>query len=259
MIDSLYIAATGMNAQQLNVDTISNNLANVNTTAFKKNRVNFEDLMYREVVRANQLLGSGDNAHRLGAGVAIAHADKIFAVGDFKKTDQPLDIAIRGMGFLQIQLPDGSHAYTRGGSLQIGKDGFLSTSDGHILQPGLQVPADASAITIEPAGRVLAQLPNESEPSQIGELELVTFANPEALKPLGENLYAATERSGEAIAAGPGEQNVGTLAQGFLEASNVKMVDEFINLIVAQRAYEVSSKAIQASDEMLGIVNNLRR
>lgn len=259
MIDSLYIAATGMNAQQLNVDTISNNLANVNTTAFKKNRLNFEDLMYREVARANELIGSTNNAHRAGSGVAVANSDKIFISGDFKKTEQPFDLAIRGAGFFQVLLPDGSRAYTRGGSFQVGKDDFLTTSDGLVLEPAIQIPNDAVSVTIEEGGRVLAQVPGEQEPIQLGELELAGFVSPEGLKPLGENLYTPTEQSGDAFVGTPGEQNLGKLAQGFLEASNVKLVEEFINLIVAQRAYEVSSKAIQASDEMLGIVNNLRR
>lgn len=259
MLDSLYIAATGMNAQQTGIDTISNNLANVNTPAFKKGRVGFQDLMYRELARANGLAGSADNSVRAGVGVGIAGASKLFAAGELKKTEGPLDVAIRGRGFFEVVLPDGTHAYTRAGALQLDKDGMLTTAEGHLLEPAIQVPSDAASVTIEASGRVLALLPDESEPVEIGLIPLADFVNPSGLQPLGDNLYLPTERSGDAFIGKPGEANFGSVAQGFLESSNVKLIEEFINLILAQRAYEVSAKAIQASDEMLGIANNLRR
>lgn len=259
MLDSLYIAATGMNAQQLGIDTISNNLANVSTTAFKKGRVSFQDLMYRELARANELAGGIQNVNRAGVGVAVVGAGKLFTAGDLKKTEAPLDLAIRGRGFLEVALADGTHAYTRAGTLQVDKDGYLSTPEGYQLNPTIQIPADAASLTIEATGRVMAQVAGESEPIEVGTITLADFVNPGGLKPRGENLYLPSEESGDAFFGKPGEQNFGTLAQGFLEASNVKLVEEFINLIVAQRAYEVSAKAVQASDEMLGIANNLRR
>ena len=257
MLDSLYIAATGMQAQQLNVDTISNNLANVNTSAFKKNRVSFADLMYREVSKGNRPLGS--TANRYGVGVGVSSTGKLFTAGDVKKTDQPLDLAIRGKGLFEVTLPDNSVAYTRGGSLQRDKDGVLTTVEGYPLNPNVRIPVDAIGVTIDSTGKVMAQVPDETDPIEVGAITLVDFVNPTALRPLGDNLYVPTEKSGDPITGKPGEQGLGLLAQGFLEASNVQLVDEFVNLIVAQRAYEANSKAIQASDEMLGLINNLRR
>lgn len=259
MIDSLYIAATGMQAQQLNVDMISNNLANVNTVGFKKNRASFEDLMYREVTRTGKLLQRGDIAQRVGVGAAVVSTDKIFTTGDLKKTEAPLDLAIRGQGFFEVTLPNGNHAYMRSGSLQINKDGFLATTDGLLINPAVQIPTDATDLTIETSGRILAKVPNEVDKIEVGQIELANFVNPSGLNAIGDNLYLPTEKSGDAFFGKPGEDNFGTVAQGFLESSNVKLVEEMINLIVAQRAYEVNSKAIQASDEMLSMSNNLRR
>jgi len=259
MIDSLYIAATGMHAQQTNVETISNNLANLNTTAFKRGRISFEDLMYREVARTHGLLGSNADVLRNGAGVSLAATSKSFEQGDFKKTDQPYDLAIRGSGLFQVLLPDGTHAFTRSGAFHVDRDGFLANPQGQLLDPAMQIPPDATSVTIDQGGKVLAQVPSDKTPIEIGQIELATFINPDALKPLGDGLYVPTELSGDANSTAPGEQGVGVLQQGFLEGSNVKLVDEFVNLIVAQRAYEINAKAVQASDEMLGIANNLHR
>lgn len=264
MNDALYIAATGMHAQQTQVDTIAHNLANLDTPAFKKGRVSFEDLMYRELARAgapgaDAALASEAALGASGLGVAIASIGKTMTQGDFKKTDQPLDLAIRGNGFFEVSLADGSRAYTRAGNLQLDRERMLTTPGGHVLSPAIQVPADALSITVQAGGKVLAQLPGEKKAAEIGQIELAEFLNPQALAPRGDNLYTATERSGDARMGRPAEGSVGTLEQGFLEASNVKLIDEFVNLVVAQRAYELSSKAIQAADEMLGIANNLRR
>ena len=259
MLDSLYIGASGMHAQQMNVDVISNNLANVNTSAFKKNRVSFEDLLYRETIRQNGVIGEPGMTHRLGVGTGISGTSKIFIMGELKKSDSPLDLAIRGQGFLEVALPDGTSAYTRSGSMEVNRDGFLTTADGHLLRPSIQIPSDAREIVFEPDGRVLAALPDETEPVEIGQLELVSFPNPGGLDPIGSNLYLASDRSGEAVPGMPGEDGYGMLAQGFLESSNVKLVEEMINLIIAQRAYEINSKVVQASDEMLAMSNNLRR
>ncbi len=259
MIDSLYIGATGMQAQQMNVDVISNNLANVNTSAFKKNRVSFEDLLYRETIRQNGAAGSAETAHRLGVGSGIAGTSKIFTIGELKKSDSPMDLAIRGQGFLEVSMPDGSSAYTRSGSLEVNRDGYLTTADGNLLKPSIQVPSDATEIMFEPTGRVMARVPTEREPIEIGVLELMNFTNPGGLNPIGGNLYTVSDKSGEPLLGKPGDEGYGVLAQGFLESSNVKLMEEMINLIVAQRAYEVNSKIVQASDEMLAMSNNLRR
>lgn len=257
MIDSLYIAATGMNAQQANVDAISNNLANVNTTGFKKNRVRFEDLVYRAATAAQ---AEGERvAAQTGSGVGVAGTGKVFTAGDYKKTDQPYDLAIRGAGFFEVQLPGGARGYTRTGAFQLNSEGVLVSGQGHVLGAGLQVPPDVTAVEIDETGRVRVSLPGDAEPLEIGQLELAMFTNPEGLEPLGDNLYRPTDISGDANLSTPGDPGVGLIAQGFLEASNVKLTDEFVNLIVAQRAYEVNAKAVQASDEMLGIANNLRR
>lgn len=258
MIDSLYIGATGMHAQQSNVDVISNNLANVNTAGFKRSKVTFEDLIYRDLIRSSGVDGAPD-ANRVGSGVAVSGISKIFLQGDMKKTDVPLDIAIQGEGLYEIELPDGSVAYSRDGHFQINRDGLLSTSDGHILKGNIQVPADAQELIVQPNGMVLARVPGETAPVELGQIELTRFANPSALLAQGNNLFIAIPSAGEPLNAKPGEDGMGSLQQGFLEASNVKLIEEMINLIVAQRAYEVNSKIIQASDEMLGMSNNLRR
>jgi flagellar basal-body rod protein FlgG len=258
MLDSLYIAATGMQAQQLNVDTISNNLANVNTTSFKRSRVTFEDMLYRETGRRSALLG-GDAAARFGAGVAVSDTTKLFTDGELRKTDAPLDVAIRGQGFFEVQQLDGSRAFTRSGALQVNKDRLLATADGQVIAPSLEIPNEATAIVIDAAGRVTATVPGEAKPVEVGQLELARFVNPGGLSAIGNNLYVATDKSGDALHGKPGEEGFGTLAQGFLEASNVKLVDELVALLLAQRGFEVNSKAMQASDEMLSLINNLRR
>jgi flagellar basal-body rod protein FlgG len=257
MLDSLYIAATGMNAQQLNVDTISNNLANVSTAGFKRGRVNFEDLVYRQLPGAAR--APGDQVARLGTGVAVASAAQLFGAGELKKTELPMDLAIRGNGFFEVTLPDGALAYTRAGSLKLDPDGRLATAQGYLLNPEIRIPPDASNLAIDADGTVRVTLPDEAQPVELGQLELASFMNTGGLRPLGDNLYAPTDASGDAQSGKPGERGLGSVAQGFIEGSNVKLVEEFVNLVVAQRAYEASSKAIQASDEMLAIINGLRR
>jgi flagellar basal-body rod protein FlgG len=259
MIDSLYIGASGMQAQQLSVDTIANNLANVNTPGFKRNRVSFQDLLYREVARANGLPGSTGNVFRSGVGVGVAGTSKVFTEGDIKKTDNPLDIAIRGQGFMEVLTPEGNSAYTRSASLKVNKDGYLVTLDGLALKASLRIPTEAKEIEVTPAGLVIAKLGAKLDPLEVGQIELVNFMNPAGLAATGDNLYNATEQSGQANYAKPGEDGFGTLAQGFQEASNVKLVEEMVNLMVAQRAYEVSAKVVQISDELMGMSNNLRR
>lgn len=265
MIDALYIAATGMQAQQLHVDTIANNIANVNTTGYKKGRVGFADLMMRENQRVSQptademRAGALAGPQRIGAGVGIASLSKVFDGGDLKKTDNSFDVAIQGDGFIEIAMPDGSRAFTRGGTLKVNRDGVLVTQAGYVLKPNIAVPENAQAITISADGRVLVRQAGQNAQIELGQLEMVRFNAPTQLSALGDNLYRATEASGEALPGRPGEDGMGTVAQGFLEGSNVKMVEEVVNLMVAQRAYEASVKVVQASDEMLGMINNLRK
>lgn len=259
MLDSLYIGATGMNAQQLNVETISNNLANVNTPAYKKSRVNFQDLMYRELGKMGVDMSNVELTQHLGSGVGILQLGKLFQDGELKKTDSPMDIAISGKGFLEVTLPDGSNAYTRSGSLQVTAEGLLATAAGNPLRQSIHIPSDAKDIVIESTGKVMVGVPNEKNRIEAGQIELVDFVNPAGLSPVGDNLYIATEKAGQPVTGTPGTDAFGTLSQGYLEASNVKLVEEMVSLILAQRAYEVSAKVVQASDEMLGISNNLRR
>jgi flagellar basal-body rod protein FlgG len=267
MFDALYIGATGMQAQQLSVDTIANNLANVNTTGFKKGRVSFTDLVTREATPV-QPGASADGglevglltaSPRLGAGVGAASVTKVFQMGDLKQTGSAFDLAIQGDGFLEVVMPDGSMAFTRGGTLKVNSDGMLVTQSGHPIKPGITIPPDATNLTISADGHVRITVPNQSTPIDAGQLELVRFTNPASLLSQGDDIYRATEASGEPMAGNPGEDGIGALAQGYLEGSNVKLVDEMVNLMVAQRAYEANVKVVQASDEMLGMVNNLHR
>lgn len=259
MIESLYIGATGLAAQQLNVDTVANNLANVNTTGFKRARVNFQDVMYREVARSNGVPGAEGHAHLLGSGVGVATVNKLFTTGELKKTDNAFDVAIRGDGFLEAVLPDGNNAYTRTGRLTVNKDGLLATAEGHALRPSIAIPPDAKTVSIASNGMVSVEYGDARQAEELGQIELATFGNAEGLVAMGDNLYRVSEASGEPSYGKPDEDGRGGLAQGFLEASNVKLVDEMVNLMVAQRAYEVSAKVIQASDELMSLSNNLRR
>ncbi len=272
MFDALYIGATGMQAQQLNVDTIANNLANVSTTGFKKGRVNFTDLMMID----NSAMGRGaagaalpaDPARdigplasvpRTGSGVGIAGMGKLFDPGTAAPTGSAWDVAIVGDGFLQVTLADGSTAYSRAGTLKVSNDGVLTTQTGQPLKPGISIPSNATGVAIASDGTVSVTVPNQSKPVNAGQLQLVRFANSTGLLAQGDNLYRSSDASGEAIVGNAGQDGIGTFLQGALEGSNVKMVDEMVNLMVAQRAYEASVKVVQASDELLGMVNNLRK
>ncbi|MGY1490782.1 flagellar basal-body rod protein FlgG [Methylobacillus pratensis] len=259
MIDSLYIGATGMQAQQLHVDAIANNLANVNTTGFKKNRISFEDAFYQAAGSVWSTANQAPDAVILGMGTLVSANAKSFTQGDPKSTENPLDVAIRGNGFFEVILPDGSSAYTRSGSFKVNADGLLGTAQGYELKQQIQVPADMTDIVIDTQGKVSVKTSTSSDWSEVGQLELAAFANPEALQPLGEGLYLASDKAGLPLVGRPGEDGLGSLAQGYLESSNVKLAEEMVNLVLAQRAYELNAKIIQASDEMLSISNNLRR
>ncbi len=260
MIESLSIGASGMQAQQTQIDVIANNLANINTMGFKKSRVDFEDLMYREMARSGRSLLPGfDNAKSMGVGVGISSTGKVFSSGEVKKTDRALDLAIQGEGFFEVVLPDNSYAYTRNGALRIDRDGYLATADGYRLSGLIQVPSDAEDIAVRSDGGVLAQVAGQDELVEIGSLDLIRFVNAGGLSPVGDNLYLPSENSGDGYYGIPGEEGFGSVQQGYLEASNVNLVEEMTQLVLAQRAYEINSKVVQAADELLGIVNNLRR
>lgn len=255
MMNSLYTAATGMSAMQLNVDTIANNLANVNTNAFKSSRVTFEDLLYQQV---------GDRqAARLGAqsgmGVAPGRTELSFVQGDLKDTGVQTNMAIIGAGFFQVAMPDGSIGYTRDGAFGVDNNGQLVTASGYQLEPIVAVPLEAEpgSITISPEGLISCRLEGEIE--VLGQIELARFGNPEGLAALGSNVYAATVNSGEPLIGDPGQNETGLLKQGSIEGSNVSVMNEMVEMINAQRAFESVSKVITTSDEMLGIANSMRR
>jgi flagellar basal-body rod protein FlgG len=257
MNDALYIAATAMQSQQLNVATIANNLANVATPGFKKGKVSFSDLVYRGL--SQQAAPADGQGMSYGTGVGIASLSNSFVVGDLNLTNNPLDLAIRGDGFLEVEMPDGGLAYARGGTLVVNKDGLLATTGGYPLKPEIHVGTDVKQITIGADGAVLVQPRDGSAATEVGRIELANFSDLTGLSAVGNGLYKSTDRSGDAVYGKPGLDGYGAIAQGYLEASNVKMTDEMVNLMVAQRAYELSTKVIQASDEMLQMSNNLRR
>lgn len=261
MLNAMHTAATGMYAQQRQIDTIANNLANVNTTAFKRTSMEFQDLIYQNIQEAGVSLYRGVEVPvqlQVGHGTAIVSSNRLFAQGDLVETQNPLDLVIEGDGFLQISMPDGSLAYTRDGSLKLSADGTIVTSSGFRLEPDIVAPEDASSISISADGIVQAFIHGEEDPIELGQLVLARFINPNGLSATGRNLFRRTPASGEPLLATPGTQGVGSLRQGFVEASNVEVVTEMVNMIMAQRAYEISSKAIQTSDEMLQLANNLR-
>ena len=260
MMRSLYTGATGMIAQQLNIDVISHNLANVNTTGFKKSRAEFEDLMYQTQKIAGAIT-DGDNrlpvGIQVGMGVRPTAVHKFYTQGDFQNTGNSLDVSIEGDGFFQIDV-NGELMYTRSGSFKLNQDGTVVTANGYVLQPEFAVPAETKTISISATGHIAA-LNSEGDELAGAEIPLYTFINPAGLDSRGRNLYTPTQASGDATEGIPGQDNVGTLAQGFLEMSNVEVVDEMVNMIVGQRAYEVNSKSIQTSDSMLGIAVQLKR
>lgn len=260
MMRSLWTAATGMVAQQLNIDIISNNLANTNTAGFKKSRAEFEDLMYNTMKIAGSAT-DGDNTIpvgiQVGMGVRPTAAHKFFTQGDFQNTGNPLDMAIEGEGFFQVLVGD-QLLYTRAGAFKLNQDGTVVTSNGYPLQPEFTVPAEAKSVAISERGRISALDANGQEIAA-AEIPIFSFINPAGLDAKGRNLYQPTEASGEAVEGVPGEGNLGTIAQGFLEMSNVEVVDEMVQMIVGQRAYEMNSKAIQTSDNMLQTAVQLKR
>ncbi len=262
MLRSLYIAATGMEAQKMNIDVISNNLANVNTAGFKKSRADFQDLVYQTLRTPGASSAEGSQVPsgiQLGLGVKPVAVQKIFMQGDFVHTGNNLDLVVEGDGFFQIQQPDGTTAYSRSGAFKLDSEGRIVNSDGYPLEPGITIPANTTSISIGSNGIASVTQAGASAPTQIGQIEIAKFINPGGLSSIGKNLYKTTASSGEPTTGNPGNEGLGTITQGFIEMSNVNVVEEMVNMIVSQRAYEISSKAVQASDEMLQVTNNLRR
>jgi flagellar basal-body rod protein FlgG len=263
MIRALYSAASGMTAQQMNVDNIAHNLANANTNGFKTRRAQFQDLLYQSVVQPGSAAGQQTvvpTGLQLGLGTRASSNEIVFSQGNFSETDNPLDLVIQGRGFFQVRLPSGELAYTRDGSFHLDRDGNVVTSDGNPLEPQITIPSDAQQISIARDGTVSYTQPNQTAAQQAGQIQLANFANPAGLNSLGGNLLAPTDASGDPTVGAPGgQEGLGTVMQGYVEQSNVSVVEEFINLIVAQRAYEANSKVVQAADQMYQQVNNLSR
>jgi len=263
MIRALYSAASGMTAQQMNVDNIAHNLANANTGGYKMRRAQFQDLLYQTLVQPGAAAGQQTvvpTGLQLGLGTRTASNEIIFTQGDFSQTNNPLDVVIQGKGFFQIRRPTGELAYTRAGNFHLDRDGNVVTSDGNPLEPQITLPPNAQQITIGQDGTVSYTLPNQTASQQAGQIQLANFANPAGLNSVGGNLYTPTDASGDPTIGIPGgEEGMGTVMQGYTEQSNVSVVEEFISLILAQRGYEANSKVVQAADNMYQQVNNLVR
>ena len=260
MIRALYTAASGMSAQQMNLDTIANNLANSSTTGFRQLRLQFQDMVYQNLVtpgaaQSQSTVGAG---LQIGLGTRSAATEVINTQGSLNETDNPLDVAIEGSGFFQVQRPDGTIAYTRAGQFHLNNQGTMVTADGDPLIPTITIPPNATAVTITQYGVVNATLPGQQNPSQLGQIQLATFPNPGGLENMGGNLLTATLSSGDSVLGNPGgSEGLGTLQQGYLENSNVDVVTEFVQMVMAQRAYESNSKVVTAADQMYQQVNNM--
>ena len=261
MIRALSTAATGMEAQQSQIDVIANNLANVNTSGYKRSASDFQDLMYQTLRAPGAIVGNGNQLPtglQMGQGVRQVATYKLFTMGDLKSTENPLDMAIEGQGFFQVELPSGDPGYTRSGAFRTDAQGRIVTANGMPLEPQIVIPPETVQLTIDPNGIVSVQLAGQQEMQQLGTIQVVNFANPAGLRAMGRNLYESTDASGLPVLANPGEQGTGTLQQGMLEMSNVKVVEEMIEMIAAQRAYEINAKVIQTADQMLQQVTRMR-
>lgn len=262
MLRALYTAATGMQAQQINIDTIANNIANVNTTGYKQARAEFQDLLYQNVRPAGTASSSSTEypvGLQLGLGTRPVATERNHRQGDFRQTGAPLDLVIEGKGFFQVRLPSGETAYTRDGAFHLNREGAIVTSDGNPLEPQITIPTDAQEVVIGGDGTVSVTQPNQTSAQQVGTIQIANFHNPSGLSAIGRNLFTETSASGDPATGNPGENGLGTVNQGFLEQSNVSVVEELVNMIIAQRAYEVNSRAVRVADDMLSQINNLVR
>ncbi len=260
MLRSLWVAKTGLEAQQAQMDVITNNIANVNTNGFKRSRAVFEDLLYQTVRQPGA--PSSDQTQlptglQFGTGVRPVATERLHTQGNLMQTSNSKDIAIDGKGFFQVQMPDGSLAYTRDGSFHVDNQGQLVTSSGYLLLPQITVPADAVLLTVARNGKVTVTLPGDAAPAELGTMQLASFINPAGLEARGENLYIETSASGAPTVNQPGTNSMGQLSQGYVEAANVNVVEEMVNMVQAQRAYELNSKAVTASDQMLQKITQL--
>lgn len=260
---ALYTAATGMLAQELNVEVISNNVANMRTSGFKRQRIHFQDLLYQQYRRAGTPTSDQNNQLPagvfVGSGVKTVATPRIMTQGNVSPTEKNLDIAVRGEGFFRVQLPDGRTAYTRDGSYEIDSQGRLVTKEGYLVDPAITIPNNATSVAINQQGVVSASIPGQNQPQQLGQLQLTRFINPVGLESIGDNLYLETEASGQAQDGNPGAEGYGTVLQGYLEEANVNAVVEISSLISAQRAYELNARVITASDQMLNATASLYR
>src|SRR5579884_2453337 len=261
MIRALFSAGSGMAAQEMNLDTIANNLANANTTGFKMRRTQFQDLLYQTFIQPGAAAGSQTvvpSGLQVGLGTRPASNEIIFAQGNFQSTNNPLDLVIQGKGFFQVRLSNGSLAYTRAGNFQLDNNGNLVTADGDPIEPQITIPPQAQSVTIAPDGTVSYTQPGQTASQIAGQIQLANFTNPAGLNSVGNGLFEPTDASGDAIVGAPGgADGLGTLQQGYVESSNVSVVEEFINMITSQRAYESASKVVKAADEMYQQVNNI--
>jgi len=262
MIRALWTAASGMQSQQINIDVIANNLANVNTTGFKKSRPDFQDLMYQNLKSVGSPSTNSTQVPsgiQIGLGSKAAAVTKVFSAGNITQTGNDLDMAIEGDGFFQIQLPDGTSAYSRDGAFKKDSQGRIVNSDGYPLTPEMVIPNNASKVSIGNDGTVTVLQAGQSSPTTVGTIQLATFSNPAGLSSMGHNLYQPTDASGSANTGTAGQNGIGAISQGFLEMSNVSVMEEMVNMIISQRAYETNTKAVQAADEMLQQTNNIKR
>jgi flagellar basal-body rod protein FlgG len=263
MFRALYTAASGMNAQQLNLDNVANNLANSGTTGFRRRRLQFTDLMYQNMITpgsASTQQTTNVAGLQVGLGTKPGASEVLQIQGDFNQTNNPLDLAIQGQGFFQVQMPDGQIAYTRSGSFQLDAQGNVVTADGNPLEPAINLPANALSVTIGQDGTVSVTVPGQTAANQVGSIQLATFPNPGGLNSVGNNLLLATTASGDPIVGTPGgTEGLGTLQQGFVEQSNVDAVQEFVQMILSQRSYESNSRVVQAADQMFQDLNSLTR
>ena len=254
MNPALWAAKTGLDAQQTRMAVVSNNLANVNTTGFKKSRAVFEDLLYQNVTQVGAATSQNTQAAsglELGTGVRVVATEKTYTQGNLSQTGNAMDLAISGRGFFQVLMPDGTLGYTRAGDFQLNASGQLVTSSGYTLQPAISIPAGAQSVTIGNDGTVSVQLAGQSAPTTVGSIQLADFVNPAGLQPRGENLLTESAASGTAQTSNPGQNGLGTILQGSVESSNVNVVEEMVNMIETQRAYEMNTKAIETTDQML--------
>jgi flagellar basal-body rod protein FlgG len=263
MIRALFSAASGMNAQQLNVENIANNIANANTTGFKSRRAQFQDLMYQNMIQPGAAASQQTTVPtglQMGLGTRAVSNEVIFAQGDFSQTDNPLDMVIQGNGFFQIRRTTGDLAYTKSGTFHLNNTGQVVDPNGNLLDPPITIPTNALSTTIAADGTVSFTLPGQTSAQQAGQIQLANFPNPSGLNSIGNSLFQQTDASGDPVIGAPGSQDgMGTLLQGYVEQSNVSIVQEFVNLIVSQRAYEANSKVVKAADEMYQQVNNLKQ